>query len=125
MNPKDPVTARRPLLAPLPDRSRLQVVTMACGGPGPAKPLAKPVAVSASGGVTAAPIAQHCSSVHGGEESACLGHTRPNLKQRRNVRLLAELTGEVAPPVDEMSFSEVDQWIARAWRAWMAQPAGK
>ena len=83
------------------------------------------LAVSASGGVTAAPIPQHCSSVHGEEESACLGHTRPNLKQRRNVRLLAELTGEVVPPVDGMTFSEVDQWQARVWRKWMAQPASK
>ena len=67
--------------------------------------------------------AQHCSSVHGGEEAACKGHTTPNLKQRRNARLLSALTGAPVPDVDAMSFSELDQWIARHWREWMALPA--
>ena len=66
-----------------------------------------------------APIAQHCSSVHGGEETECRGHTAVNLKQRRNVRLLASMNGVQEPNVEAMSFSEADQWIAREWRKWM------
>ena len=52
-------------------------------------------AVGAGGEVSEAPppVAQHCSSRHGESESPCRGHTVPNLKQRRNVRLLAALTG--------------------------------
>ena len=70
---------------------------------------------------SSAPVhAQHCSSVHGAEESACKGHTVPNLKQRKNVRLLAALTGDQAPDIDDMTFSDVDVWIAKAWRKWMA-----
>ena len=79
------------------------------------------LALERNADVTRAPVhAQHCSSVHGGEESACKGHTVPNLKQKRNVRLLAALTGEAAPDVEAMSFSEVDRWIAKRWRQWMA-----
>jgi hypothetical protein len=72
-----------------------------------------------SDGSVAPAIAQHCSSIHGGEEQQCKGHTVPNLKQRRNVRLLAKLTGEPEPDVEAMSFSEVDAWLAQRWRVWM------
>ena len=42
---------------------------------------------SVLGGERPSPIPQHCSSVHGsGVESPCKGHTKPNLKQRRNLR---------------------------------------
>ena len=75
----------------------------------------------AAAGADAQPIAQHCSTIHGApEEAPCAGHTKPNLKQRRNLRLMAELTGVAAPDIDQMTFSEADRWIASRWREWMA-----
>ena len=70
-----------------------------------------------------APIAQHCSSPHGEPEQPCAGHTKPNLKQRRNVRLLAELTDIETPDLDAMTFSEADKWIGKRWRVWMERGA--
>ena len=83
--------------------------------------------VDAAGGVAAAsteappPIAQHCSSRHGGVEEACRGPTVPNLKQRRNARLLAGLLDVAAPDVDAMSHDEAERWLHDAWRKWMAR----
>jgi len=82
--------------------------------------------VDAAGGVAAAsteapPIAQHCSSRHGGVEEACRGPTVPNLKQRRNARLLAGLLDVAAPDVDAMSHDEAERWLHDAWRRWMAR----
>jgi len=73
-------------------------------------------------GSTTKPSAQHCSSWHGGEEEqACRGVQHANLKQKRNVRLLAGLTGKEGPDAERMSFTEADQWIAARWREWMAR----
>lgn len=78
------------------------------------------VGVDGSSTSPTAPIAQHCSNVHGsGSDKPCRGHTKPNLKQRRNVKLFTQLIGVPAPNVDAMSFSEVDQWLAKHWRLWM------
>jgi len=65
------------------------------------------------------PVPQHCSSWHGGVEAPCRGPDVPNLKQRRNARLLAGLLGEPEPNVDAMSYSEVEAWLSRHWREWM------
>jgi len=72
------------------------------------------------------PLPQHCSSFHGGLEVPCKGPGYANLKQRRNVHLLAAMTNASVPDVDGMTFSEADEWLAARWRAWMASgdPAG-
>ena len=78
--------------------------------------------VDAAGRVApAAPIAQHCSSRHGGVEEACRGPGVPNLKQRRNARLLAGLLSVQEPNVDAMSYDEAERWLHNAWREWMAR----
>lgn len=69
--------------------------------------------------ISTRPAAQHCSSIHGAPEVPCAGAHVPNLKQRRNVRLLAALTRQPEPDVDHLTFSEADQWLAKAWRRWM------
>jgi len=64
-------------------------------------------------------LAQHCSSVHGASEEPCRGYKAVNRKQRKSVRLLSHLNGVDHPDLEQMSFSEADQWIAREWRHWM------
>ena len=78
-----------------------------------------PVDVEGQTSAGATPIAQHCSSPHGLPEEPCAGHTKPNLKQRRNLRLMAALTDVDAPDIDAMTFAEADKWIAQRWRVWM------
>ena len=96
--------------------------------------------------------AQHCSSVHGEPEvrsplmstdcvcrrgalhaSAhhdalspqvpCAGVKVPNLKQRRNLRLLSQLTNSPEPHVESMTFTEADRWIGAKWKQWIQQGA--
>mmetsp|Transcript_16985 Transcript_16985/g.33163 ORF Transcript_16985/g.33163 Transcript_16985/m.33163 type:complete len:656 (-) Transcript_16985:151-2118(-) len=64
-------------------------------------------------------LAQHCSSVHGGSEELCRGYKAVNRKQRKSVRLLSHMNNVDHPDLEQMSFSEADQWIAREWRHWM------
>jgi len=69
-------------------------------------------------------IAQHCSSWHGGPETKCKGPAYSNLKQQRNIRLLANMLEVSAPDTSKMTFSEADQWLAGRWREWMARARG-
>jgi len=65
---------------------------------------------------------QHCSSIHGGErEMECAGPGVANLKQQRSIRLLASLTDTLQPNIEELSVTEADAWILRAWRRYMLQ----
>ena len=101
---------------------------------------------------SASPPAQHCSSIHGEPEvrspwmstdcvchrmalraSAhhdaispqvpCAGVKVPNLKQRRNLRLLSQLTNSPEPDVESMTFTEADRWIGAKWKQWIQQGA--
>mmetsp|Transcript_39577 Transcript_39577/g.79099 ORF Transcript_39577/g.79099 Transcript_39577/m.79099 type:complete len:131 (-) Transcript_39577:471-863(-) len=65
------------------------------------------------------PEALHCSSVHGAEESKCRDPRAPNLKQKRQVRLLSSLMGKPTPDVEAMTFMEAERSIGEHWKAWM------
>lgn len=78
-------------------------------------------AVDPISGAAAEVVPQHCSSWHGGEEEQCRGANVPNLKQRRNVRLLAGLLGAPEPDVDAMTYAETEIWIGKHWSAFMKQ----
>ena len=66
------------------------------------------------------PEALHCSSIHGGEETACRDPRAPNLKQKRSVRLLSSLMGVTpTPDVEAMTWMEAERFIGRNWKAWM------
>lgn len=69
------------------------------------------------------PIPQHCSSWHGEEEVECKGVEYANLKQKRNVRLFAEMHKMPVPDVETMTFSGADQWLSTQWRKWMKLPS--
>jgi len=64
-------------------------------------------------------VDRHCSSVHGTEESPCRSRVLPNLKQKRNVRLLSQLMGKPLPDVDSMSWHDAERFIQTHWRQWM------
>eukprot|EP00932_Pfiesteria_piscicida_P013508 SRR837773.25083.p1 GENE.SRR837773.25083~~SRR837773.25083.p1 ORF type:complete len:242 (-),score=52.74 SRR837773.25083:51-752(-) len=66
-----------------------------------------------------APVPQHCSSWHGGEEQPCRGPTAVNLKQKRLVRVLSAMMRAEPPPLEGMTFAEADRWIGERWRHWM------
>jgi phospholipase C len=72
---------------------------------------------------SASPPAQHCSSIHGEPEVPCAGVKVPNLKQRRNLRLLSQLTNSPEPDVESMTFTEADRWIGAKWKQWIQQGA--
>ncbi|KAK3280572.1 hypothetical protein CYMTET_11592 [Cymbomonas tetramitiformis] len=62
----------------------------------------------------------HCSAWHGAnDEVACAGRDHANLKQRRNLRLLSELTGQPLPDLDNMNVAQADVAMARVWSDWM------
>jgi len=71
-------------------------------------------------GATGAPLAQHCSSWHGGGDSKCRNPSVPNLKQKRQVRLLSQLMGVEQPDVERMSWKEAEGFIRTHWQKWMA-----
>jgi len=72
-----------------------------------------------TGAVSEEPVPQHCSTRHGGPEEQCRGADVPNLKQRRNAKLLAGLMGAPEPDVDAMTYAEAEVWIGKHWRAFM------
>jgi len=76
----------------------------------------------ASGSVE--PEARHCSSWHGGVETACRDLSVASLKQRRMVRLLSGLVKVPLPDLDAMSFQEAELFIGRHWREWMERKEG-
>ena len=64
----------------------------------------------------------HCSAWHGAkDEIECAGLDSANLKQRRNLKLLSQLTGAPAPDVDMMNVAEADAAMRRVWSDWMAK----
>ena len=77
-------------------------------------------AVDAAGAVVP-PVAQHCSTWHGGAEEECAGATVPNLKQRRNARLLAGLLGKPPPNAEAMDHHQLELWLQESWREFMAR----
>ena len=94
--------------------------------PPPAKPWDPPPgerarrdAIAAAGGEEATPEPRHCSSWHGGEESKCRNPHVPNLKQKRNVRLLSSMLGVEQPDVDAMSWQEAERFIGVHWKRFM------
>ena len=46
----------------------------------------------------------------------------PNLKQKRNVRLLSKLMGVPTPDVEAMTWMEAERFIGVQWKAWMERP---
>lgn len=67
---------------------------------------------------------RHCSSWHGAaEETPCSDNLgKANLKQKRQVRLLAELTGHTFPtesPIEDFGFMEADKWITHFWQIFL------
>lgn len=65
------------------------------------------------------PAPQHCSSWHGESEELCKGLNFTNLKQKRHLRLFAELLNVPAPDADQMTSEQAERWLARHWRKWM------
>ena len=77
------------------------------------------LAVGAGGDVAEPAPERHCSSWHGGPEAPCRAATAPSLKQQRNARLLAALTGRGEAEVEGMDSEAADRFIAKAWNEWM------
>ena len=64
----------------------------------------------------------HCSAWDGAKtEEACAGLDHANLKQRRNLQLLSELTGTPMPDIQAMNVAQADMWLGARWSEWMAQ----
>jgi len=45
----------------------------------------------------------------------------PNLKQRRNARLLAGLLGKPPPNAEAMDHHQLELWLQESWREFMAR----
>ena len=78
------------------------------------------LAVGAGGDVAEPAPERHCSSWHGGPEAPCRAATAPSLKQQRNARLLAALTGRGEAEVEGLDAEQADRFIAKAWNEWMS-----
>lgn len=73
----------------------------------------------------------HCSSWDGGKEEDCVGPSQANLKQKRNIRLLAGLTGRKSPlssselelevEVEKMTVPEANRQWKLLWGEWLRQ----
>jgi len=63
--------------------------------------------------------ARHCSSRHGGPESECRNPSVPNLKQKRNVRLLADLMHVPQPDIESMTWQQAERFIGTHWKQFM------
>uniref|UniRef100_A0A7S3C4N0 Uncharacterized protein n=1 Tax=Haptolina ericina TaxID=156174 RepID=A0A7S3C4N0_9EUKA len=77
-------------------------------------------AVSVEGGIVEG-VAQHCSSWHGQGDSKCRDPSVPNLKQKRQVRLLSQLLGVPTPDVDSMTWREAEAYVRNHWQQWMTR----
>lgn len=62
---------------------------------------------------------QHCSSWHGQAEAQCRGLAHANLKQQRNIRLLADMLDIPVPDVSKMDYFAANAWLRSRWRLWM------
>ena len=86
--------------------------------PPPATPWSPPPPKSPENGGR---VPQHCSSWHGASEVKCKGLNFANLKQKRNIGMLANMMKVPAPHVNNMSSWQADRWLAQNWRKWMSQ----
>ena len=90
--------------------------------PAPATPWAPPPGAMRARVELSAAGPGHCSAWDGAKsEVECLGLDHANLKQKRNLRLLSQMTGAPEPDVDSMDVAEADRWLAARWSEWMAQ----
>ena len=68
----------------------------------------------------------HCSSWDGAkQEENCAGPAVASLKQKRNVRLLAHLTGSDAPDLERLTAAQADREWGALFSKWMAQQRSK
>eukprot|EP00041_Stephanoeca_diplocostata_P025155 m.651968 g.651968 ORF g.651968 m.651968 type:complete len:591 (-) comp22686_c0_seq1:2013-3785(-) len=62
------------------------------------------------------PEPQHCSL----QEQECRGPNHVNAKQRRQLDLLAALTGSPKPDAADMTSAEAAEWVSTNWGVWMS-----
>ena len=90
--------------------------------PEPAAPWSPPPSEEAADGAGPG----HCSAWDGAaEEKECRGRGHASLKQRRNVRLLSELTGTPAPDLDGMDTVAAGKFLRARWENFMEQRSSR
>uniref|UniRef100_A0A7S3JZJ1 Phosphoesterase n=1 Tax=Aureoumbra lagunensis TaxID=44058 RepID=A0A7S3JZJ1_9STRA len=70
---------------------------------------------------------RHCSSFHGSSQESPCFHDTINLKQKRQIRLLASLTGDSSlyspqdrDALDTMSYAQADVAVTELWDKWLS-----